>query len=53
MSQGPLRLKHPNGFFAAGSEMRDALALLSDGGSKLFVYVWPNWPRPWVTARAR
>lgn len=34
-----LTLKHPMGFFAAGAEMRDALALLSDGGFKLFVYV--------------
>ena len=38
-SIGPLRLKHPSGFFAAGSEMRDAIGLLSDGGFKLFVYV--------------
>jgi hypothetical protein len=38
-STGPLRLKHPSGFFAAGSEVRDALGLLSDGGFKLFVYV--------------
>ena len=38
-STGPLRLKHPSGFFAAGSEVRDAIGLLSDGGFKLFVYV--------------
>jgi hypothetical protein len=36
---GPVRLKHPSGFFAAGSEVRDAIGLLSDGGFKLFVYV--------------
>jgi len=41
MSQGagPLRLKHPSGFFAAGSQVRDAIGLLSDGGFKLFIYV--------------
>ena len=39
MSEGALRLKHPSGFFAAGSEVRDAMALLSDGGFKVFVYV--------------
>lgn len=39
MSEGTLRLKHPSGFFAAGSEVRDAMALLSDGGFKVFVYV--------------
>jgi hypothetical protein len=38
-SLGPLRLKHPSGFFAAGSEVRDAIGLLSDGAFKLFVYV--------------
>jgi hypothetical protein len=38
-SVGPLRLKHPSGFFATGSEVRDAIGLLSDGGFKLFVYV--------------
>lgn len=39
MSQGTLRLKHPSGFFAAGCEVRDAMALLSDGGFKLFIHV--------------
>jgi hypothetical protein len=39
MSEGTLRLKQPSGFFAAGSEVRDAMALLSDGGFKVFVYV--------------
>ncbi len=34
-----LTLKHPAGFFAAGSEMEEALALLSDGAFKIFVYV--------------
>lgn len=39
MSQGTLRLKHPSGFFAAGCEVRDAMALLSDGGFKVFIHV--------------
>ena len=39
MSEGMLRLKHPSGFFAAGCEVRDAMAQLSDGGFKLFLYV--------------
>ena len=38
MSESRLTLKHPTGFFAAGGEMRHALALLSDGGFKLYVY---------------
>ena len=32
MSESTIRLKHPTGFFAAGSELRDAMVLLSDGG---------------------
>ena len=39
MSESPLTLKHPTGFFAAGREMADALALLSDGAFKVYVYV--------------
>src|SRR5216110_3531327 len=39
MSEAIFRLKHPSGFFAAGTEVRDAIALLSDGGFKIFVYV--------------
>ena len=39
MNEFRLTLKHPTSFFAAGGEMRDALALLSDGGFKLYVYV--------------
>jgi hypothetical protein len=39
MNECRLTLKHPSGFFAAGGEMRDAMALLSDGGFKLYVYV--------------
>jgi hypothetical protein len=39
MSQSPLTLKHPAGFFAAGREMADALTLLSDGAFKTYVYV--------------
>jgi len=34
-----LTLKHPTGWFAAGREMEQALALLSDGAFKLYVYV--------------
>lgn len=39
MSESRLILKHPTGFFAAGGEMLGALALLSDGGFKLYVYL--------------
>jgi hypothetical protein len=39
MSEVTFRLKHPSGFFAAGTEMRDAMVLLSDGSFKVFVYV--------------
>jgi hypothetical protein len=39
MSESRLTLKHPAGFFAAGCEMKDALALLSDGAFKIYVYV--------------
>ena len=38
MSESRLTLKHPAGFFAAGCEMKDALALLSDGAFKIYVY---------------
>ena len=34
-----LALKHSTGWFAAGREMEQALALLSDGAFKLYVYV--------------
>lgn len=39
MSEHRLTLKHPAGFFAAGCEMQQALALLSDGAFKIYVYV--------------
>ena len=39
MSQPPLTLKRPTGFFAAGRELDQALTLLSDGAFKLFVHV--------------
>ena len=39
MSQLPLALKRPTGFFAAGREVDEALTLLSDGAFKLFVHV--------------
>jgi len=35
----PLALKRPSGFFAAGRQVEQALALLSDGAFKLFVYI--------------
>ena len=35
----PLTLKRPSGFFAAGREIEQALALLSDGAFKLFVWI--------------
>ena len=34
-----LTLKRPSGFFAAGREVEQALALLSDGAFKLFLYI--------------
>ena len=34
-----MKLKHANGWFAAGPEMARAMALLSDGAFKLFVYL--------------
>jgi hypothetical protein len=39
MSESRLTLKHPAGFFAAGCEMKNALALLSDGAFKIYVYL--------------
>ena len=39
MTESRLTLKHPSGFFAAGCEMKEALALLSDGAFKLYAYV--------------
>lgn len=39
MNESRLMLKHPAGFFAAGSEMKNALSLLSDGAFKIYVYV--------------
>lgn len=39
MSGSRLTLKHPSGFFAAGTEMQAALTLLSDGAFKIYVYV--------------
>jgi len=39
MNETRLTLKQPTGFFAAGTEMKDALTVLSDGAFKIFVYV--------------
>ena len=39
MSQSPLALKRPCGFFAAGRELDEALTPLSDGAFKLFVFL--------------
>ena len=35
----PLRLKNPTAWFAAGREMEQALAILSDGAFKLYAYL--------------
>ena len=53
MSESRLTLKHPTGFFAAGGEMRDAMAMLSDGGFKLYVYVSLNADRQTAQLRFR
>jgi hypothetical protein len=39
MNSTPLRLKQSHGWFAAGREVAQALALLSDGAFKVYVYV--------------
>jgi hypothetical protein len=39
MSLGPLQLKRPSGWFAAGREIQQAATLLSDGAFKLFLWV--------------
>jgi hypothetical protein len=39
MNPPRLRLKHPSGWFAAGREMANALAVLSDAAFKLFVWI--------------
>jgi hypothetical protein len=49
MSTPPLVLKHPKGWFAAGAEVEKALALLSDGAFKLFVYLCLNARRDTAT----
>jgi hypothetical protein len=42
MSSTPLVLKSPKGWFAAGAEVQKAMAVLSDGAFKLFVYLCLN-----------
>jgi hypothetical protein len=42
MSQEPLVLKNPRGWFAAGAEVQKAMHLLTDGAFKLFVYLCLN-----------
>ena len=42
MNEPPPRLKHPTGWFAAGSEVARAMALLSDGAFKLYVHLCLN-----------
>lgn len=42
MSTSALILKNPRGWFAAGAEVQKAMALLSDGAFKLFVYLCLN-----------
>jgi hypothetical protein len=53
MSESRLILKHPTGFFAAGGEMRQAMALLSDGAFKLYAYVCLNADRHTAQLRFR
>lgn len=42
MNTSALILKNPRGWFAAGAEVQKAMALLSDGAFKLFVYLCLN-----------
>jgi hypothetical protein len=49
VSPPPLVLKNPKGWFAAGAEVEKALALLSDGAFKLFVYLCLNVRRDTAT----
>ncbi len=42
MSNGPLILKNPRGWFAAGAEVQKAMDLLSDGAFRLFIYLCLN-----------
>lgn len=42
MKISPLTLKNPRGWFAAGAEVEKAMAILSDGAFKLFVYLCLN-----------
>lgn len=42
MNTSALTLKNPRGWFAAGAEVQNAMALLSDGAFKLFVYLCLN-----------
>jgi hypothetical protein len=42
MSTSTLMLKNPKGWFAAGVEVQQTMALLSDGAFKLFVYLCLN-----------
>lgn len=42
MKKQGLKLKHPEGWFAAGREVSQALDLLSDGAFKLFIYLCLN-----------
>lgn len=39
MRPAPLRLKHPSGWFAAGREVTEAMAVLSDAAFKLFLWL--------------
>jgi hypothetical protein len=51
MSTGRLTLKQPTGWFAAGREVAQALAVLSDGAFKLYIHLCLQADRH--TARAR
>jgi hypothetical protein len=53
MNETRLILKQPNGWFAAGREMNEALAILSDGAFKLYAYLCLNADRRTAQFRFR
>ena len=52
MNGSQLRLKHPTGWFAAGTEVVQALRLLPDGAFKLFMWICLNADRNCGVIRA-
>lgn len=53
MSTSRLILKQPTGWFAAGREVAQALALLSDGAFKLYIHLCLEADRPYGPIRHR